>query len=220
MHSVTPRAEPTHPTQTFNAEALTPLENYKLLAGSVVPRPIAWVSTVSATGIRNLAPYSFFTVVSANPPVLCFCPSVREEKNGLSSVKDTLANIRATGEFVVNIVSQPLVQAMNQTAAQLAPDGDEFVLAGLTALPGEAVRAPRVAEAPIQMECRLHQIVEVSPLPMGGVLVLGQILRFHIRASILGPDLHIDPDQLQAIGRMAGSDYVRTQDRFALERPK
>lgn len=206
--------------QTFDASALTPLENYKLLAGAVVPRPIAWVSTLSATGIPNLAPYSFFTVVSANPPILCFCPSVREAKNGLSPIKDTLANIRATGEFVVNIVTQSLAEAMNQSAAQLAPDQDEFLLAGLTALPGEAVRAPRVAEAPIQMECSLHQIVEVSPLPMGGSLVLGKVLRFHIEESILAPSLHIDPDQLQAIGRMAGSDYVRTLDRFALERPR
>ncbi len=206
--------------QTFDTASLSPADNYKLLSGSIVPRPIAWVSTVDADGARNLAPYSFFTAVCANPPMVCFCPGVREAKDGLRATKDTLENIRATGEFVVNIVSEPLAEAMNGTAAQLPADGDEFTLAGLTALPGELVRAPRVAEARVQMECRLREIVGVSTLPMGGSLVLGEVLRFHIADEVLEPGLHIAPDKLQAVGRMAGADYVRTRDRFALERPK
>lgn len=206
--------------QSFDSSALTPMENYQLLSGSVLPRPIAWVSTIDKAGVRNLAPYSFFTVVSANPPVLCFCPSNREAKNGLRSTKDTLENIRATGEFVVNIVSEEVVEAMNQTAAQLPPDADEFALSGLTSLPGELVGAPRVAEAKVQMECRLVQIVEVSPLPMGGSIVLGEVVRFHVSEQVLEPRLHIAPDKLRAVGRMAGAAYVRTSERFELKRPE
>jgi flavin reductase (DIM6/NTAB) family NADH-FMN oxidoreductase RutF len=206
--------------QSFAAEALAPLEVYKILAGSVVPRPIAWVSTVDAQGVANLAPFSFFTVASANPPVVCFCPSVREPRDGLRATKDTLENIRATGEFVVNIVSEETVEAMNQTAAQLPPEADEFAHAGLTAIPGEAVRAPRVGEAKVQMECRLRQILEVSAEVMGGSLVLGDVVRFHISEAVLAPGFHIAPEKLLAVGRMAGSGYIRTQDGFDLERPK
>ncbi len=206
-------------TQSFAAAALSPMENYKLLAGSVVPRPIAWVSTVDAAGARNLAPYSFFTVVSANPPVLCFCPGVREAKNGLRATKDTLENIRATGEFVVNIVAEDTAEAMNATAAQLPAGEDEFVQAGLTAVPGEMVRAPRVGEAKVQMECRLRQIVEVSEAVFGAVIVLGEVVRYHVSEAVLEPGFHVAPGKLEAVGRMAGSAYVRTRDLFELERP-
>jgi flavin reductase (DIM6/NTAB) family NADH-FMN oxidoreductase RutF len=205
---------------SFEAAKLEPIEAYKLLAGSVVPRPIAWVSTIDRQGVRNLAPYSFFTVASANPPVLCFCPSVREPKNGLRAMKDTLANIRETGEFVVNIVDEALVEAMNQSAAQVAPEDDEFVLAGVTAMDGVSVRAPRVAESPVQMECRLREIVEVSTLPMGGCLVLGEVVQFHLSRAVLEPGMHVNAEKLQAVGRLAGSDYIRLHDRFSLERPK
>ncbi len=205
---------------TFAAAGLTPTENYKLLSGSVVPRPIAWVSTVDAAGVRNLAPYSFFNAVSANPPVVCFCPSAREEKDGLRATKDTLANVRATGEFVVNIVSEELAEQMNRTAAQLPPEADEFEAAGLTALPSVEIRAPRVAEAPVQMECRLQQIVEIGALPGGGSLVLGEVVRWHIRDDAWREGMHVLPEALRAVGRMAGSTYVRTRDRFDLPRPK
>ncbi len=205
--------------QSFAAATLAPVEAYKLLAGSVVPRPIAWVSSVDADGVPNLAPFSFFTVVSANPPVLCFCPSVREAKNGLRAAKDTLENIRATGEFVVNIVSEETVEAMNRTAAQLPPEADEFSYAGLTAIPGEQVRAPRVAEAKVQMECRLRQIVEVSAEVMGGSIVLGEVVRFHVSEAVLEPGFHIAPEKLRAVGRMAGSGYIHTGGGFELVRP-
>ncbi len=206
--------------QTFDAALLSPKDNYKLLSGAVVPRPIAWVSTVDAAGVRNLAPYSFFVAVSANPPVLCFCPSVREAEDGLPPLKDTLENVRATGEFVVNIVSEELTERMNATSAQLSPDEDEFTVCGLTPVPGEAVRAPRVGEAKVQMECRLTRIVEVSAKPGGGSMVLGEVLRWHVSEDVLEPGYKIDHDKLRAVGRMAGSEYARTGDRFALARPK
>ncbi len=205
---------------SFDAATLTAADNYKLLSGVVVPRPIAWVSTVDAAGVRNLAPYSFFTVVSANPPVVCFCPAAREPAEELRTTKDTLENIRATGEFVVNVVCEELAGPMNQTAAALPAGVDEFAVAGLTAVAGELVGAPRVAEAPVQIECRLREIIEVSPLPLGGWLVLGDVLRFHVSERVLEPKLHIAPDKLRAVGRMAGAEYVRTGDRFSLERPK
>ncbi len=224
--SAGPSTPPAPPSiESFDPARLTAEENYKLLAGSVLPRPIALVSSLDRQGVRNLAPYSFFTVVSANPPVLCFSPAVREPSTDpygspLSAHKDTLENIRATGEFVVNVVSEAIVEQMNQTAAQVPPSVDEFALARLSPLASEMVQAPRVAESPVQMECRLVQIVEVSRLPLGGSLVLGEVVRFHIAGEVLGKALHIDADRLMAVGRMSGSDYVRTTQRFALERPK
>ncbi len=206
--------------QSLDPSSLSASENYKLLSGSVLPRPIAFVSTVDAAGVFNLAPYSFFTVASANPPIVCFCPSVREPRDGLAANKDTLENIRITGEFVVNIVSESIVEEMNQTAAQVPPSVDEFLLAGLTPLKSDLVRAPRVAESRVQMECRLLQIVEASRLPGGGSIVLGEVIRYHVADEILEAGMHINVDKLQAVGRMAGSDYLRTTDRFALERPK
>ncbi|HEY0785457.1 MAG TPA: flavin reductase family protein, partial [Acidobacteriaceae bacterium] len=146
---------PTHLAhQSFDPATQSAQQNYKLLAGSVLPRPIALVSSIDAAGVPNLAPYSFFTVASANPPALCFCPSVRAPTNGLRPVKDTLENIRATREFVVNIVSEDFIEQMNQTAAQVPPSVDEFALARFTPLASDLVRPPRVAESRVQMECR------------------------------------------------------------------
>ncbi|HET9086526.1 MAG TPA: flavin reductase family protein [Acidobacteriaceae bacterium] len=198
----------------------TPQDTYKLLVGSVVPRPIAFVSSIDAEGVRNLAPFSFFTVASANPPIVCFCPMVRPANDkGLASSKDTLRNVVATREFVLNIVSEDFATQMNACSAELPPQVDEFEISGLTPLASEVVRPPRVAESHIQMECRLAQVVHVSTEPLGGSLVLGEVLRFHIRESLLD-NFRIDPDKLHAIGRMAGSTYARTTDRFELVRPK
>lgn len=206
--------------RTLNPAEQTPQDTYKLLVGSVVPRPIAFVSSMDAHGVRNLAPFSFFTVASANPPIVCFCPMVRGAGNSnLLSSKDTLRNIIATREFVLNIVSEEFASQMNACSAELPPEVDEFEVSGLTPLASEVVRPPRVAESHVQMECRLEQVVHVSTEPLGGSLVLGQVLRFHIRESLLD-NFRIDPDKLRAIGRMAGSTYARTTDRFELVRPK
>ena len=185
---------------------------YKLLIGAVVPRPIAFVSSVSADGVRNLAPFSFFNAICGEPPVICFSVSNREPR------KDTLANVRATGEFVVNIVSEEIAAQMNLASGEYPADVDEFDVSGLTAVPSDLVQAPRVKESHVNMECRLMQIIEVSARPMGGSLVLGEVVRFHIDDAVIS-DFRIDADKLAAVGRMSGYDYARTRDRFSLVRP-
>jgi flavin reductase (DIM6/NTAB) family NADH-FMN oxidoreductase RutF len=189
---------------------------YKLMIGVIVPRPIAFVSTVDAHGVRNLAPFSYFTGCSTNPPVVCFCSAVRL---GPRPHKDTLCNIEATGEFVVNIVSEDFAEKMNAASVEAPPEIDEFDFSGLTPIASELVKPPRVAESRIHMECRLRQIVQVSKKPGGGSLILGDVLRFHIQAELLD-GYKIDPRQLKAIGRMGGPMYVRTRDRFEMQRPK
>jgi flavin reductase (DIM6/NTAB) family NADH-FMN oxidoreductase RutF len=189
---------------------------YKLMIGIIVPRPIAFVATIDDTGVRNLAPFSYFTACSSDPPMVCFTTSVRA---GARPCKDTLRNIEATGEFVVNIVSEEFAKQMNETSAEVPPEVDEFALSDLTPIPSDLVKPPRVAESKAQMECRLHQAIHLSDKPGGGVLVVGQVLRFHILESLLD-GYKVDPDKLNAIGRMGGPTYVRTHDRFEMARPK
>ena len=193
-----------------------PRSIYKLMIGSIVPRPIAFVSSISADGIRNLAPFSFFAGVSADPPVICFCPMVRSSDG---KKKDTLQNIESTREFVVNVVSEELVGQMNLCSGEYPPEVDEFELSGLTPVESDLVRPPRVGEARVSMECRLRQIISVSERPLGASIVLGEILRFHVQDALFD-NFKIDPDQLRAVGRMGGPTYIRTRDRFNLERPK
>lgn len=187
---------------------------YKLMIGSIVPRPIAFVSTLSADGVANLAPFSFFTAVSAAPPVIGFSPMIGMDGRR----KDSINNAEATGEFVVNVVSEDFGPAMVQTSADVAPDVDEFALAGFTPAPSACVRPPRVAEARIAMECRLHEIVTVGSGPMSGSFVMGEVLRFYVDDAIV-ENFRIDADALAAIGRMAGNSYTRTGDRFDMARP-
>lgn len=201
---------------TIDPGATGPKDIYKLLVGIIVPRPIAFVSSISPDGVLNLAPFSFFTAISANPPAVCFSPTVR---GGDGKRKDTLENIAATKEFVVNVVSEDFARQMNACSADFPPEVDEFAVSGLTPLASELVRPPRVAESRIHMECRLLQIVEVSALPLGGSLVIGEVLRFHV-ADELFDNFRVDPDRLHPIGRMGGPTYTRTTDRFEMERPK
>jgi flavin reductase (DIM6/NTAB) family NADH-FMN oxidoreductase RutF len=193
---------------------------YKLMIGAIVPRPIAFVSSLDLRGVRNLAPFSFFNGVSADPPVVLFCASVRREdpQRGLGPHKDTLLNVIDTREFVINVVTESIAEKMNLTSAQVPPDVDEFELSVLTPLPSELVKPPRVAESPVQMECRLRQIVKISEQFLGSTIVLGDVLRFHVREDLV-ENFRIDADRLGAIGRMGGPTYVRTRDRFDLERP-
>jgi flavin reductase (DIM6/NTAB) family NADH-FMN oxidoreductase RutF len=192
---------------------------YKLMTGIIVPRPIALVSTLDAKGVANVAPFSFFCGVGSTPPALAFCPALRSDGERTGERKDTLRNVEETGEFVVNVVNDEIAEAANVTAAEVAPEVSEFELAGLTRLASEVVRAPRVAESPAQMECRLLQVVYTSHNPGAGVLVLGEIVRFHIRQELFD-DFRVDPAGLDAVGRMAGNMWVRTRDRIELVRPK
>jgi flavin reductase (DIM6/NTAB) family NADH-FMN oxidoreductase RutF len=200
----------------FDPADHSPGEIYKLMIGAIVPRPIALISSVDEANVRNLAPFSYFTACSSNPPVVVFCPILRPLP---PTAKDTLRNIMATREFVVNIVSEEFVERMNTTAATVGPEVDEFALSGLTPIASDLIKPARVAESHVQMECRLLQIVQVSDKPGGGSLVLGEVKRFHVDPDLI-ENFRIDPDKLRAVGRMAGSTYVRTTDRFDLERPK
>jgi len=189
---------------------------YKILIGSVVPRPIGWISTVNANGQPNLAPFSFFNVVCAKPPTILFCPMVRSTDG---NTKDTLNNVKATGEFVVNIFGEDLADQMVATSVEIDSDVNEFELAGLESAPSIAVRPPRVARSPIHFECKLTQIVEIGNNPGGGSVVIGEIIHLHVDERVLFGGDKIDLAALKPIGRLAGSDYVRMTDLFEMERP-
>lgn len=197
--------------------ALSRKSMYKILIGSVVPRPIGWISTVNIDGQPNLAPFSFFNVVCAKPPTVLFCPMIRSTD---SNKKDTLNNVQATGEFVVNIVTEELAPAMIATSVEIASDVNEFELTGLATTPSVTVRPPRVAESPIHFECKVTQIVEVGNQPGGGSVILGEIVHLHVDESVLIGEDKIDLAALKPIGRLAGSAYVRVTDLFDTQRPK
>jgi len=193
---------------------------YKLMVGIIVPRPIALVSTVDAAGNVNLAPFSFFAGVGAAPPTVLFCPALRPgNEHRAGERKDTLRNVEETREFVVNIVNDAIAAQTNMTAANVAPEVDEFQISGLTPVASEVVKPPRVAESPAQMECRVTQIIYTGDKPASGVVVLGEVLRFHVREDLV-EDFRVDPAGLDAVGRMAGNTWVHTRDRFELVRPK
>jgi flavin reductase (DIM6/NTAB) family NADH-FMN oxidoreductase RutF len=196
-------------------EQMTARDLYKLMIGTVTPRPIAWVSTRASDGINNLAPYSFFNAFSADPPVVGFAPS---RKPSGDNRKDTLRNVEDTGVFVVNLVSHALAPAMNQTAAEVAPEVDEFALAGLTAAEATRISCPMVAESPVKMECRLKQIIPMGDKPTSGILVLGEVVCFHYAEGLLD-NYRVDPAALDTVGRIGGFGYATTRDRFELIRP-
>jgi flavin reductase (DIM6/NTAB) family NADH-FMN oxidoreductase RutF len=187
---------------------------YKLLIGAVVPRPIAWVSSVNADGQRNLAPFSYFNIACIEPPMLLFCPQHRP--NG--SHKDTLRNVEQTGAFVLHIVSEDLVKPMNHSSADYPYGTDEFEQAGLQAMPSVRIAPPRVAGAKIAFECGVEQIVSVGG-PTGAAVVIGRVLLVHLAADVWD-DGYIVLDALQPIARLAGNGYARVTDTFDLPRPE
>ena len=193
---------------------------YKLMTGIIMPRPIALVSTMSLEGVANLAPFSFFCGVGSVPPTVLFCPSLRPADSAdAGKRKDTLRNVEETGEFVINVVSDAISAAANAASAEVPPEVSEFPLSGLTPVPSEAVRPARVAESPAQMECKLVQVIYTGHAPGSGVIVLGEVVRFHVREELV-EDFRVDPAGLDAVGRMAGNIWVRTRDRIELIRPK
>ncbi len=199
-------------------QELPPELHYKLLTGSVAPRPISMVSTISPGGVANLAPFSCFNIVGHAPMALCFSVAGRKPDQ---SPKGTLRNVRSpqdggTGEFVINIVVESYAEAMAKAATTLAYDVSEFDLTQLTAIPSKVVCPPRIAESPITFECRTLQIASVGI----SNLVIGEVVHMAIQDELLDERFRINPDQLKAIGRMAGSRYCRTRDRFEIRDEK
>ena len=195
---------------------------YRVLISAVAPRPIAWVSTVSASGQPNLAPFSFFNAICAKPPLLAFAPGTRMRKSEdaiRGETKDTLRNVRDTGEFVVNVVTYDVADAMNLTSGEYDPSVNEFELAKLTLRPSQKVRPPQVAASPVSFECWVYQILDFSSPPHGGSLVIGEVVSIHIEDQNI-KDGRLDPPSLDLIGRMGGNQYCRTTQRFEMVRPK
>jgi flavin reductase (DIM6/NTAB) family NADH-FMN oxidoreductase RutF len=200
------------PVMKFDLRTLAPAERYKLLGGLVVPRPIALVTTRGTDGHDNAAPFSFFNVLAEEPPIVVLGLGV----NAAGSAKDTTNNIRDTGEFVVSLVDEPMVAAMNVCAVDFPPEISEIEVAGFSLLPSESVSPARIAEAPVQLECR--RLVTLQPGPER-YIVLGEVLMIHVREGIVDPvTLRIDRDAYAPIGRLFGGGYVRTRDRFDIPR--
>ncbi len=187
---------------------------HRLYLTFVQPRPIAFVSTIDAEGRPNLAPFSFYNMVSANPPVVIFSPAF----NRHSKPKDTLVNIQATREFVIATVTEPIAERMNICSTEFEHGVSEFEKSGLTPIPATKVKAPLVKESPVNIECRLRQIVSCGDGPASGQVVFGDVIAIHVDDAVLVPgDMICDAAKLQAVSRMGGSEYGRTTDRFSLE---
>jgi flavin reductase (DIM6/NTAB) family NADH-FMN oxidoreductase RutF len=204
----------------LDPQNLSPSERYRLMIGCIVPRPIAFVSTLSPNGSTNLAPFSFFNGVGAEPMTLLFCPANKPD----GSEKDTLRNCKpveegGTGEFVVNLALEDY-QRQVAAAGEPLPHGEsEFELTGLTPVPAQVVRAPRLAESPVSFECRTRQILRLAAGEPGGAnLVLGEVVHLHIRDELVDEKLRVLPDRLPAIGRLGGLGYCTIRDRFELPR--
>ncbi len=201
----------------FTPTDISSIDLYKILISTVMPRPIAWVSSISKEGVDNLAPFSFFTVASVKPPMLCFAPALKSV-DGKPTEKDTLRNIRETGEFVVNIVSRNLVEKMNQTSFEYAPNESEFDAVGLTRAPSSLVKPKRVAESLVNYECKLFQIIDFGKDVQSGSLIVGEIVMVHLDERIF-KNGKVDMAELHPVGRLGGLWYCGISDRFELKRP-
>jgi flavin reductase (DIM6/NTAB) family NADH-FMN oxidoreductase RutF len=209
-------------------------EFYNILINAVAPRPIAWVSSLSASGQPNLAPFSFFNAVCSKPPLLAFAPAMRSLKKSGAAVgasvgepggapagqpKDTLRNIRETGEFVISVVTFELAERMNLTSGDYDASINEFEVAKLASAPSKLVWPQRVAESPVSFECKLYQILDFNTGPEGGSLVIGEVVSVYIDDRHL-KEGRLDRNSLDLIGRMGGMQYTRTTERFEMVRPK
>ncbi len=201
---------------TLDFETLPPRDAYAWMIHAITPRPIAWVSTISAAGKTNLAPFSFFQGVCSKPPTLMFSGAI--DRHGKK--KDSVLNAIAVPEFVVNIVPHALAEPMNLTAAPLPHGESEFEKFGIASAPSIKVRPPRVAAAPVAFECRVDRIVDFGEGPQGSNVVFGRIVHAHVADAVLGADGHIDPRKLDTSGRMGGDLYTATRELFALTRPR
>lgn len=194
----------------FDLATSNPPLAYRLLTGGVVPRPIAWVSTRSASGVDNLAPYSFFTVASVNPPVLMVTQVNPPNRPADRADKDTLTNLRQTGECVVNIASSQQLAVMNACSGEYPPEASEFDVAGIARAASQSVAVPGVADAPVRYECKLREIVQIAPTPMAGSMMLLDVLGIHVNDAVLQGDA-IAPALLETLGKLGGDAYCTTQ---------
>lgn len=194
----------------------TPLpELFHALLSVVAPRPIAWVTTLGPNGIVNLAPFSFFNAFSSNPPVIVFSPTLRRD----GTKKDTLRNIEALPEFVVNVAVEALAEKVNLSSKEIPPDESEVVLTELHTLPSNKVRPPRLAESPVNLECVVRQIIPLGNISVSGNLVIGDVIMMHIAESVLDENKRVDPRKLKTIARLGGDYYCRSTDLFEMKRP-
>jgi flavin reductase (DIM6/NTAB) family NADH-FMN oxidoreductase RutF len=198
----------------FDPNHIEATQIYQLMVGSITPRPIAWISTLSDTGVLNLAPYSFFTVASCNPPVL----TVTQVNPRDRAAKDTLTNLRATKECVVNIVSEELAELMNASCGDYAPDISEFAVLDIESAPSQQVNVAGVKAAKVRFECTLRELVSISSLPMGGHMMLLDVVNIFVNESVL-VEGQIAPHLLNTIGKLGGNLYSTTHERFEMARP-
>ncbi|WP_457639713.1 flavin reductase family protein [Persephonella sp.] len=197
----------------IDVKSLDPKQVYKLMTSVIVPRPIAWISTVSRDGVYNIAPFSYFAGISSEPPLLI----VSVGRKSPEEKKDTWKNIEETGEFVVNMVTKELMEKMNITSLPFDADVDEFQEAELTPVPSTAVKPPRIKESPVNIECRRYEIIQIGK--MG--LILGEILKVHVKDDILNEKGYVDTKKLEIIGRLGGANYclVSAENTFEMKRP-
>ncbi|MBA6222788.1 flavin reductase family protein [Colwellia sp. MB02u-18] len=198
----------------FDVSVLENQEKYRLLNGGVTPRPIAWISTRSTEGIDNLAPYSFFTVASCNPPVLLYTEV--KQRSGIE--KDTLQNLMATSECVVNIVNSALLEKMNLTSASLNKDESEFDFANVERCASEQVMPRSVKDSPIRYECSLREIIPISDLPTGGTVILLDVKCVYVRDDLY-EDGNINQKLIDSVGKMGGNHFSLTAKNIELKRP-
>ncbi len=198
----------------LNTSSLSTAELYPLLVGGIIPRPIAWISTLSSAGIDNLAPYSFFTVASCNPPVL----AITHINHGNQKAKDTLVNLQQTKNCVVNVVSADQADEMNGSCAAYPVEVSEFDALDIESVSSEAVSALGVKHSKVRYECRLREVNTISDLPAGGVLILLDVIGIYID-DVVYKEGHIDANLINAIGKLGGNDYATTEDKFSLQRP-
>lgn len=192
----------------FDFASLSERERYKILIGTVIPRPVALVTTVNKAGLPNAGPFSFFNVLTHDPAIV----AIGVENYADMRFKDTARNIRETGEFTVHIVDQALLEQMEICAIKFGPEVDELHEAGLETVPGNRVCSPRILAAPAALECRRHTTLQVGP---AREIILGEVVGVYVRSDAVNPDnLHIDQQLMDAIGRMGGNTYCRTRDQF------
>ncbi len=186
---------------------------YKLMISTIVPRPIAWISTVSKDGVYNIAPFSFYMGISSSPPLIAISIGKKDNENK----KDTWKNIEETGDFVVNIVTYDLVEKMNITSYPYDEKINEFIEANLTPIKSDYIKSPRIKESPINIECKKFMIIEIAD--MG--LIFGEILKYHIEDRLINEKGYVDSKKLQVVGRLGGADYCKISEDniFNLVRP-